>query len=449
MGTAAGSDNLSSEHFIYAYDNLCVLLCLLFNSMICHNHLPEKFMNTVLVPILKDSKGDISDCNNYRPISITCIMSKILESVILVKYKALLCSTDNQFGFKSKHSTDHCILVMKEVIDFYTSHSSPVYICFMDASKAFDRVNHSHLFKKLLDRGFPAIIVRLLATWYSSQSLVVKWSNFLSKPFNVTNGVRQGGILSPVFYNLYIDELSLKLTQLGVGCKFNNTILNHLFYADDTVLMASSPAALQNLISTCEQYGKCFDIMYNSNKTVCLTYLPKLLKHFSIPSFFLNSTQLQQVKEFKYLGVYISCDGDNHDNHDLQRQLRYIYAKGNMLVRKFCKCSEVVKVQLFKSYCYNMYCTHLWSHFSKAKFYSVKVAYNNVFRHFFNIKRPCSVSQKFLNFNIDSFVVLYRKSILNFRRGLFGSPNMILADIVRTFYFKNSKIYTNWCKFIF
>ena len=98
-------------------------------------------------------------------------MSKILESVILLKYHNYLFSTDNQFGFKSNHSTDNCIFILKEIIDFYTIHNSPVYICFMDASKAFDRVNHFSLFKKLLDRGVPAIIVRLATVnlvWYTN-----------------------------------------------------------------------------------------------------------------------------------------------------------------------------------------------------------------------------------------------------------------------------------------
>ena len=142
-GTSAGSDNLTSEHFIYAHENVCVLLSLLFNAMLIHNYLPLKFMDTVLIPILKDTKGDITDCNNYRPIAITCIMSKILETVILLKYQNILSSTDNQFAFKKKHSADQCIFILKEIIDFYTSNMSPVYICFMDASKAFDRVNHA------------------------------------------------------------------------------------------------------------------------------------------------------------------------------------------------------------------------------------------------------------------------------------------------------------------
>lgn len=75
-GTSAGSDNLSSEHFMYAHENICVLLCLLFNSMLNHNYLPSKFMDTNLTPILKDSMGDITNCDNYRPIAITCIMTQ-------------------------------------------------------------------------------------------------------------------------------------------------------------------------------------------------------------------------------------------------------------------------------------------------------------------------------------------------------------------------------------
>jgi hypothetical protein len=447
-GTSAGSDNLTSEHFIHAHDNVCVLLSLLFNSMLCHNYIPLKFMDTVIIPILKDSKGDITDCNNYRPIAITCTMSKILESVILLKYHDYLFSTDNQFGFKPNHSTDYCIFILKEVIDFYTSHNSPVYICFMDASKAFDRVSHYCLFKKLLDRGLPSIIVRLLSTWYSTQTFVVKWCNQSSKPFNVSNGVRQGGILSPTLFNIYMDDLSKKLAHLGVGCKINNVSVNHLFYADDTVLMAPSPTALQRLISTCEIYGKCNEIIYNTSKTVCMSFLTKSLLKFSIPSIYINGCQLQQVHEYKYLGVYITSN--KNDSRDLQRQLRYIYSKGNMLVRKFGKCSEEVKRQLFRSYCYNMYCAHLWSNYPEAKLRNVKVAYNNVFRSFFNIRRSCSVSKFYVNFNIDGFNVLKRKSIVNFRSRLLSSSNNILSIIVNSFYFnRSSQLYNTWCKQIF
>ena len=85
---------------------------------------------------------------NYRPIALASVIYKVLEMALLVKLEKYLYSSDYQFGFKPKHSTDLCIYSLKEVIEFYKSPSSSVYVCFMDASKAFDRVNHWTLFKK-------------------------------------------------------------------------------------------------------------------------------------------------------------------------------------------------------------------------------------------------------------------------------------------------------------
>ena len=91
---------LCSEHFIYASDKLHVMLTMLFNSAIIHGHLPDRLMETIIVPIVKDSKGTLTDKNNYRPIALTCVASKRLELLILEKYKGVINTSDNQFGFK-------------------------------------------------------------------------------------------------------------------------------------------------------------------------------------------------------------------------------------------------------------------------------------------------------------------------------------------------------------
>ena len=111
------------------------------------------------------------------------------------------------------------------------------FACFLDASKAFDRVDHVKLFEKLTKRGVPSYIVRLLIFWYTNQTMCVKWGSSISGMFHVTNGVRQGGILSPYLFSLYVDDLSKELNCLRVGCVMGNMIINHILYADDIVLI--------------------------------------------------------------------------------------------------------------------------------------------------------------------------------------------------------------------
>ena len=84
----------------------------------------------------------------------------------------------------------------------------------MDASKAFDRVNHLTLFKKLIDRGTPLIFVRIIMQWYVTQKACVRWGSAVSDNFFVSNGVRQGGILSPLLFNVYMDCLSDSLVVI-------------------------------------------------------------------------------------------------------------------------------------------------------------------------------------------------------------------------------------------
>ena len=243
-GKSQGLDGIYSEHLKYGADNLRILLSMVLNSMLIHAHLPPMLMSTKISPIVKDKKGDLGSADNYRPIAITCILSKVFELMILERHKSTLETSANQFGYKPKHGTEFCVFVAKQVIDYYKSNGSPVYLCFLDLSKAFDRVDHSLLVTKLMSRKVPGIIARILQSWYATQTFIVQWGNCLSSPFTVTNGVRQGGILSPYLFNVFIDDLSQVLRNTLYGCYVNDQCFNHVMYADDTLLLAPSPTAL-------------------------------------------------------------------------------------------------------------------------------------------------------------------------------------------------------------
>ena len=132
-------------------------------SWVCTDSIYENFNYSYLK---KPRNGDSSDKNYYRPIAIVTVMSKLFELCSSKLLDIFLVTSDNQFGFKRKHATDFCMYTVKLVIKYYNYFSSPVYTCFLDASKTFDKVNHWTLFKKLLIRGVSVILVRILCIWY-------------------------------------------------------------------------------------------------------------------------------------------------------------------------------------------------------------------------------------------------------------------------------------------
>ena len=405
-------------------------------------------MDCIIIPVLKDKKGVLTDKNNYRPIAVTSVFSKILESIILVKYEDILESGPNQFGFKSKHSTDLCVFSLKQVIEFYHSLSSPVYVCFLDASKAFDKLNHWTLFYKLLDRGMPLIIVRLFMYWYSSQEFSIRWGSTYSDSFRISNGVRQGGLISPLYFNLYMDGLSALLTDSKVGCCINGTRINHLMYADDSCIIAASPSSLQKLLDICSDYAMDNTITYNESKTKCVCFKPKSLHKLQVPPIYLNSSQLKFESCVKYLGVFLNETCSDED--DMVRHKRYLYATGNLLISRFKSCSDEVKRMLFKTFCYSAYGGHLWTKYKDSNFSKVTVAYNDVYRHLFYIKRGTSMSMEYVTNNLHCFKSLMRKASFNFRKRLLLSGNIYIKTIVHSvFFYKHSSFTQMWLKDLF
>ena len=191
-----------------------------------------------------------------------------------------------------------------------------MFLCFIDASRAFDRLNHFKLFDKMCQRGVPKYIIRILAFWYAHQTMQVKWGNTVSEHFYVGNGVNQGGILSPLLCNLYMDDLSRKLNLCKTGCVIGATVVNHLMYADDLIIFSPCSAGLQQLLRICSQYGIDFNIKYNAKKSSIMIVRSKEDKKAVFPNCILSSNILLVCCEIKYLGHYISDDiTDDKDIH--------------------------------------------------------------------------------------------------------------------------------------
>ena len=440
LGKAAGIDGLSAKHFVCAHIGISLHLSLLFTSMLSHGDMPAELMKTAIVPILKNRQGDTNDKNNYRPIAIVMALSKIFELCIMRKVETQLITSDNQFGFKREHGTDLCIFTVKSVIKYYNLHNSPVYTCFLDASKAYDRVNHWTLLRKLLNRSIHILIVRMLMYWYTKQELCIRFGAEMSPYFTISNGVRQGGILSPSLFAVYMDDLSSLLNTSRIGCHIDDVCINHVFYADDLCLMAPCAIALQELINVCYQYSNEIDLNFNATKSFCVAFTPKHYK-LLLPSLFMNSLPILYADSIKYLGFIFTSN--NCDDSDILKQMRMLYCRSNRLVRLFNKCSKPVLLELCRSFCTVFYCPYFWTQYKKTTFSKIRVAYINVYRKILGVSRRASASGMFVSNDIPNFEAFLRKSIYSFTIRLSSSSNKLICAIEQSWIMK-SVIWKTW-----
>ena len=129
-----------------------------------------------------------------------------------------MISDDLQFGFRKGLGCCNAIFALRQVVEYFTKRNSNIYVASLDASKAFDRVNHYKLFTTLIRAGLPRVFVDVISNWYQKLSVVVRWNGCDSSPLRVLSGVRQGGIVSPIMFNLYVNCFLTSLRKCGLGC---------------------------------------------------------------------------------------------------------------------------------------------------------------------------------------------------------------------------------------
>ena len=192
---------IMSNNFQHGTSLLYTRIAQLFSAMLYYGYAPKLFLRSTMISIpIRGRKVCSTNADLYRSIAISSILSKILGYVIIDQQADSLCTSDYQFGFKSHSSTMLCSTMLIETIQYYDENGGqPLYVLFLDASKAFDRVCYSELFNILLDKKVCPRIVQLLCHIYLNQACCVKWNSKNSTDFTVSNGVKQGA----VFYSLF------------------------------------------------------------------------------------------------------------------------------------------------------------------------------------------------------------------------------------------------------
>jgi len=416
-GKAKDINDLTAEHLYYSHPSLCVALAKLFQLMLLCSHVPDGFRHNYIVPVPKPKElhSKSLECNDFRGIAISPIISKVFEHCLLDRFSYFLKSSDNQFGFKKGVGCSFAIRAVRSIVDKIVQGGSTANLCALDMSKAFDKVNHYALFLKLMKRKIPNGLLALLVSWFSECYSCVKWDSVFSDIFRVEFGVRQGSVLSP-FCLPYILMTLQNPVRLSIG-------LYIVLYADDILLLTSSVCQLQRLLKMCEQELDAIDMVVNASKSCCVRIGPRNNVDCT-PISMSSGDNIMWVDELRYLGVYIVRSRVFKCSLDMAK--KSFYRAANSVFGKIGRiASEEVTLQILDSKCIPVLLYGLEAcPLLKSDKSSLDFAIDRFFMKLFKtssiqIVRLC---QSYFNFELPS--VRWEKRVTKFEQKLLNSDNL-------------------------
>ena len=299
-GKAAGPDKLKPLLLRELREEIAPIIQIIFDRSLKTGKLPADWMKANVMPVFK--KGDKSLAANYRPISLTCILCKVLEHILasnIVKHldgQGILY--DLQHGFREKRSCETQLIMLIEDLARNASVGKQTDIILLDFSMAFDKVNHSKLLWKLHQYGIRGHVLNWVRAFLGSRSQRVVIEGEESESIPVTSGVSQGSVLGPILFLIYINDLPDEVcSQVRL-------------FADDTALYLTmesedSGSTLQSDLDILSMWETRWDMEFNPSK--CQVVHVAGSKRPVKRDYILHSQVLESVTCAKYLGVDISC----------------------------------------------------------------------------------------------------------------------------------------------
>ncbi|KAK6181925.1 hypothetical protein SNE40_009702 [Patella caerulea] len=308
-GKASGEDMIPLEFYKVGIDKLMPVLLKLFNTVFFSGTFPESWTSSIILPLHK--KGDRNNPGNYRGISLLNSISKIFVSIL--KTRLTLWSdeqsliVEEQAGFREGYSTIDNMFILNALIQKYLSKSKCgiFYCAFIDFRKAFDCINRCKLFYLLIKNDIHGPMIATLQSIYHIITAKIRINGNLSTPFTCNSGVRQGCILSPWLFGMYINELIEMLkTDSGHEIFINNSIndIFALLFADDLTLFAETVGDLQKRLNMLDKYCLKWNMSMNVDKSNVVVFKNGGgLSH--IEKWYYRGIQMKTVNHYKYLGI--------------------------------------------------------------------------------------------------------------------------------------------------
>ena len=346
---------------------------------------PQTWKDANLVTIYKN-KGDRAECGNSRGIALLAVAGKILAKLInrrVANNIAEKIIPESQCGFRPNRGTCDMIFVARQLQEKCREQHVGMYMAFVDLSKAFDRVPRDLLWSILRRFGCPDNIVAIIRGFHEGMKVRVSAYGTLSDEFEVTTGVKQGCVMAPVLFNLFmlcvthllhreadgegvdvryrLDRNLFDLSKLKARTRTKMCNIKELQYADDAAIVAHSPEVLQHMIDILHQTYNRLGLKMNTDKTEVMQLTDG---DQDVNSITVGTAQLKNVSDFRYLGSYLSSDW-SLDKEVTYRIGRAAAAFGSLRERVFSNrnLKLTTKINVYNAVCLStlLYGTETWT----------------------------------------------------------------------------------------
>lgn len=359
------------------------LLHKLFNQVWEEKAIPKDWKEALIIPIHK--KGSKAKCGNYRGISLLSVPSKVLSRIIYDRlYSAMdKMLKDTQCGFHSGRSMIDMIFTARQLVEKSIEQQSPLCVAFIDITKAFDSVDRNTLINILETMKCPPNLLEIIKSFHTDTKTIVQVENCKIPAFSVKTGVRQGCVMAPLLFIIYMQIIINNITNKNIGgidlnfrndsnmfnrrnlkatTKIKQLHLLDLMFADDCALFAETPELLQELTNAFVEEAKKLGLQVNESKTEVM------FVNTPAADIYINNTKLQTTQSFKYLGTHIQTNGRVDD--DINQRINKASMAFQSLYQRLWKPHEITlrtKLMVYEAVVLStlLYSAECWTALSK------------------------------------------------------------------------------------
>lgn len=350
-GKAAGHDKITAEMIQNMGGKGYKLLTELYNKIWLGERIPEDWEIGIVVPLFK--KGDSKDCNNYRGITLLSTMLKIYERILERRLRNILDSQleESQSSFRRGRSSQDHVFTVRQLIEKRRLQGKNLYLAFVDIQKAFDSVPRKIIWQSLRERGIQERLSSNIRNIYRMTRSYVRKDNGQSEEFVTKDGLRQGGVLSPILFIMIMDdilkEVQTKVKRIHVGFRNMSPVcIAECVFADDLLLLAQNEEELQHSVQIWKEALAARNLKINMEKTKVMVVGEERI----CVGVEMDGTRLEQVSDFKYLGVHIQEDGRQvaELNDRISAAVKIYHALNRSLIGKR-EISRRTKLSVYKT----------------------------------------------------------------------------------------------------